>query len=186
MDPKASFEKVAHPSKGRRIRDVLLDGTSQPLTRPSEEEYREVAKKVKKAFEKGQVPVIIAPMGSGKSTRLAFYIYELLRKTINIIVPSVLLANDLEIGLSSALSALKKDRKFSGYSTGSSIDGKINKQHVNVCTPAYLNPKEGITVLDEFQNLTSFNLKDISNVESWKNMVLMSATAYNPVLACVR
>lgn len=40
-----------------------------------------------------------------------------------------------------------------------------------------------INVIDEFQNLSFHNIKTIEDIRIWKNLILMSATPFVPLLA---
>lgn len=101
-----------------------------PLNRPSVDQYLDAAQDIIDARALHEIPVVIAPMGSGKSTRLPIILSWLMKKNIDIVVPSVLLARDLLHSIESALQAMKSDDKYKKYvegiQIGSSIEGQRN------------------------------------------------------------
>jgi len=84
------------------------------------------AARIKILLEMKKIPVILGPMGSGKSTFLLAALYEATGQKINIILPNVLLAKDVKQSIERALKFMQSSPDFKCFGKLPTVGQKIN------------------------------------------------------------
>lgn len=143
----------------------------------------EVAQTIIDCLDRGVTPVLNAPLGWGKTTYLQVILQFMLQKlnkdrTTCLTLPNIMVATDVKNSLLKTAEVVTEQEKK--IVIGHNINRSYKNGDIVVQTPGYL--KEGYNTIDEFQMLTHFNKGYFEDKSNWRQLFLMSATPFVPLL----